>query len=328
MAKKRLNLISGFTMGKNAMKLYYPMKQSVMSILDLVDEFVVVLGDSDEDDVTRKEILSIGSEKIKIIDTVWDIEKYPRGMEHAHQTDIAMDHCSGEWLFYLQSDEVIHEKYLPVIKKRCEELRDDKNIEGLLFNYIHFWGDYEHYQDGHCWYRNEIRIVRNDPDIHSWESAQSFRRIPDFDGINYRRQEETYKLHVAKVDAWVYHYGWVRPPRVMQSKIKAFSINHRGKESVQKQDDLKVYDKIFDYGNLSVLPKFEGDHPAVMKEWIGSFDWKDQLRFTGPRKSLNPNINKHDRPKYVIISWIEKYLLFGMRLGEFKNHILIRRNTR
>jgi len=325
MAKKSNNLISGFTMGKNAVKLYYPMKQSVMSILDIVDEFLVVLGDSDEDDITRKEILSIGSEKIKIIDTVWDIEKYPRGMEHAHQTDIAKEHCSGEWLFYLQSDEVIHEKYLPVIKKRCEELRDDKNIEGLLFNYIHFWGDFEHYQDSHCWYRNEIRIVRNDPDIHSWESAQSFRRIPNFDGINYRRQEETYKLHVAKVDAWVYHYGWVRPPRVMQSKIKAFSINHRGKESVQKQDELKMFDKIFDYGNLSVLSKFEGDHPAVMKEWIANFVWKDQLRFTGPRKSLNPVINKHDKLKYVIVSWIEKNLLFGMRLGEFRNYILIRR---
>jgi len=314
-------------MGKNAIKLHYPMKQSVMSILDIVDEFVVVLGDSDEDDITRKEILSIGSDKIRIIDTVWDIEKYPRGMEHAHQTDIAKEHCSGEWLFYLQSDEVIHEKYLPVIKKRCEDLRDDKNIEGLLFNYIHFWGDFEHYQDSHCWYRNEIRIVRNDPDIHSWESAQSFRRIPNFDGINYRRQEETYKLHVAKVDAWVYHYGWVRPPRVMQSKIKAFTINHRGKESVQKQDDLKMFDKIFDYGNLSALSKFEGDHPAVMKEWIANFDWKDQLRFSGPRKSMNPVINKHDKLKYVIVSWIEKNLLFGMRLGEFKNHILIRRKT-
>ena len=72
--------ISGFTMGKNALKLYYPMRQSVESILPLVDEFVVALGDSDEDDITRAEIAAIGSEKIRIVDTVWDIEKYPRGM--------------------------------------------------------------------------------------------------------------------------------------------------------------------------------------------------------------------------------------------------------
>lgn len=317
--------ISGFSMGKNAHKLYYPMKPAVMSILPIVDEFVVALGNSDKDDRTREEILSIGSNKIKIIDTIWDIEKYPRGMEHAHQTDIAKEHCSGDWLFYLQSDEVIHEKYLPVIRKRCKELLEDNEVEGLLFKYRHFWGDYWHYQDSHCWYRNEIRIIRNDPDIHSWESAQSFRRIPDFDGINYRQQENTYKLKVAEVDAWVYHYGWVRPPRLMQNKIKAFSANHRGKASVDAQESLHLYDRIFDYGNLSNIQVFKGTHPGVMKEWIEDFYWGDQLRFSGPARSLNPIKNKHDKYKYRVVSWIEKNVLFGTRLGEFRNYILLDR---
>jgi len=317
--------ISGFSMGKNAHKLYYPMKQAVMSILPIVDEFIVVLGDSDKDDITRKEIESIGSDKIRIIDTVWDIEKYPRGMEHAHQTDIAKNHCSGDWLFYLQSDEVIHEKYLPVIEKRCNELLDDNEVEGLLFNYRHFWGDYDHYQDSHCWYRKEIRIIRNDPEIHSWESAQSFRRIPGFEGINYRQQANTFKLKVAQVDAWVYHYGWVRPPALMQNKIKAFSANHRGKASVEKQVKEHVFDKMFDYGNLNKINTFKGAHPAVMKEWIQDFNWKDQLRYKGPAKSLNAFRNKHDKPKYRIISWIEKNLLFGRRLGEFRNYVLVKK---
>ena len=317
--------ISGFSMGKNALKLYYPMKQAVMSILPIVDEFVVALGDSDEDDRTREEILSIGSDKIRIVDTVWDIEKYPRGMEHAHQTDIAKEHCTGDWLFYLQSDEVIHEKYLPVIQERCRELLDDREVEGLLFRYIHFWGDYGHYQDSHCWYRHEIRIIRNDPRIHSWESAQSFRKIPDFDRLNYRRQENTHKLKVAKVDATVYHYGWVRPPKLMQNKIKAFSANHRGKARIEQEEKLKLYDKVFDYGNLAKLSVFKGTHPEVMREWIADFNWKDQLRFSGPKYSLNPVKNKHDKWKYRVISWMEKYLVFGIRLGEFKNYILLKR---
>src|SRR5664279_5380666 len=135
--------ISGFTMGKNVSKLYYPIKASIMSILPIVDEFIVVLGDSDVDDFTRKEIEGIADPKIRIIDTVWDIEKYPRGMEHAHQTDIAKSYCSGDWLFYLQADEVVHEKDLHAIKSRCEELLNDKSVEGLLFDYYHFWGDYK-----------------------------------------------------------------------------------------------------------------------------------------------------------------------------------------
>jgi len=317
--------ISGFSMGKNALKLYYPMRHSVESILPLVDEFVVVLGDSDEDDTTREEIEAIGSKKIRIVDTVWDIERYPRGMEHAHQTDIAMNLCTGDWLFYLQSDEVVHEQDLETIRQRCEELLDDHEVEGLLFRYRHFWGDYHHVQDGHCWYPKEIRIVRNQPDIHSWESAQSFRKIPDFDGLNYRQQAGTHKLKVADVDAEIYHYGWVRPPGVMQNKIKAFKVNHRGKESVAAMEAARHFDRVFDYGNLSRLSTYEGTHPQVMRPWIAGFDWKEQLRFSGPAKSLNPIRPKHDRIRYRVISWIEKYLLGGRRLGQFKNYVLLKR---
>ena len=312
-------------MGRNALKLYYPMRQSVESILPLVDEFVVVLGDSDEDDTTRNEIEAIGSPKIRIIDTVWDIEKYPRGMVHARQSDVAKQECRGDWLFYLQSDEVVHESDLEKIGRRCEELNSDREVEGLLFRYHHFWGDYWHVQDGHCWYRKEIRIVRNDPDIHSWESAQSFRRIPGFDGIHYRQQEGTHKLKVADVDAAIYHYGWVRPPAVMQNKIKAFSIHHRGKERVEADVAARRYERMFDYGNLSRITRFTGSHPSVMKDWIARFDWEEQLRYQGPARSLNPIRSKHERPKYRLLSWIEKILLGGRRLGEFRNYIPLKR---
>jgi hypothetical protein len=180
-------------------------------------------------------------------------------------------------------------------------------------------------QDGHCWYRKEIRIIRNHPDIHSWESAQSFRRIPGFDGLNYRQQEGTYKLKVAEVDAEIFHYGWVRPPGVMQNKIKAFSTNHRGREKVAEQEAAHYFDRVFDYGNISKCTPYKGTHPAVMKPWKDLFDWKEQLRFSGPSQSRNPIPAKHDRSKYRLITWIEKWILGGRRLGEFKNYILLNR---
>lgn len=108
----------------------------------------------------------------------------------------------------MQADEVVHEKYLPVIKQRCEALLDNKMVEGLLFKYRHFWGDYDHYHESHPWYKNKIRVIRNDSEIHSWKSAQSFRCISGFDYINYRQEEKTYKLKVATVDAYIYQYGW------------------------------------------------------------------------------------------------------------------------
>ena len=313
--------ISGFSMVKNADKLYYPIKQAIASILPIVDEFVLALGDCDSDDRTREEVLSLNSSKLRIIDTVWDLHAYPNGMENAHQTDIARQACTGDWLFYLQADEVVHEQDLDTIANRCEELLDDNEVEGLLFDYLHFWGDYNHYQSSHGWYPYEIRIVRNDPEIHSWESAQSFRRIPNFDGVNYRQQVNTHKLKVAKVNANIYHYGWVRPPQLMQNKRKALETIHKGEKKVQQLYAGHAED--FDYGPLSLCSRFEGTHPAVMKEWISRFDWAGQLREDGPLPKTRLPF-KHEKLKYRFVTWIEQHVLNGRHIGEFQNYHLLK----
>lgn len=309
--------ISGFSFAKNTSKLYFPLKEAIESILPIVDEFVLALGDCDEDDRTREEVLSIGSEKVRIIDTVWDLEAYPRGMENAHQTDIAKEHCSGDWLFYVQADEVIHEKYLPTIREACERHLNNPEVEGLLFDYLHFWGDYGHVHRSHGWYQREIRIVRNDPDIHSWESAQSFRYIPDFDGKSYRQKEGTRKLRVAQANAFVYHYGWVRPPRLMRKKMKALSTIHHGKSGAASRFEGEPLD--FDYGDMSRMAQFEGSHPKVMEEFIQKFDWEDQLRWTGGNPK-DRNLFKHEKLKYRVLSWVENKLLGGEQLFAFKNY--------
>ena len=107
--------ISGFTFSKNGNKLYYPIIESILSIIDLVDEFIVVLGDSEVDDTTELQIRALNNAKIKIIKTVWDLEKFPDGTIYAHQTNLAKNACTGDWLFYLQGDEVVHERYLDKI---------------------------------------------------------------------------------------------------------------------------------------------------------------------------------------------------------------------
>lgn len=315
--------ISGFTMGKNVTKLYYPIKESILSILPICDEFIIALGKGDDDDKTLQEIVSIGSDKIKIIHTEWDIEKYPNGTEMAHQTDIAKEHCTGDWLFYIQADEVVHEKYLPIIKDRCSQLLHDNDIEGLLFKYMHFWGDYDHHNDAHGWYKNEIRIIRNNPNIHSWRDAQSFRRIPIFDGKDFRQEKDTFKLKVAKVDAYMYHYGWVRPPSYMKIKIRDFNIIQRGTKIVENQasKDKNYYN--FDYGVIDKMTLFKDTHPKVLSEWVSNCNWKNELQYTGERNKNRP-VHKHERLKNRFVTFLEKYVFFRP-MWEFKNYILLKR---
>ena len=310
-------LISGFSMVRNATKLYYPVRASIESILPIVDEFVIALGNCDADDHTLEEIQKIQSDKIKIIHTEWNIEKYPGGGEYAHQTDIAKEHCKGDWFFYLQSDEVIHEKYLPTIRNRCSELLKNKAVEGLLFNYRHFWGNYSHYIVSHAWYPKEIRVIRNNPEIHSWRDAQSFRRIPYFDGINYFQKENTYKLKVAEVNAYVYHYGWVRPPELMQKKRVSFETHMQGNEKTASI--FKDEPDVFDYGNLSKLFVFKESHPEVMEDFIKKFNWKHQLY----PHNMQLKKHKHDKLKYRLLSFIEQNILKGNQIAGFKNYELI-----
>lgn len=309
-------------MVKNADKLYYPIRPAIESILPLVDEFVLALGDCDKDDRTRQIVESINSDKLKIVDTVWDLEKYPRGMENAHQTDIAKEHCTGDWLIYLQADEVIHEKYLPVIEEACARYLDDEEVEGMLLNYVHFWGDYYHYHSAHSWYKKEIRIIRNHPHIHSWESAQSFRRIPDFDGLNYRQQKGTHMLKVVEIDAYIYHYGWVRPPHLMKNKTKALDTIHKGEEKVKELEKTKRY--VFDYGPLNLLEEFKGTHPKVMQNWISKFDWNEQLQYSGKPNPERAK-HKHETSKNRIFTWIKKSVPGMSEAGDFKNYILLKR---
>lgn len=296
-------------MAKNANKLYYPIKQAIESILPICDEFIVALGNCDQDDKTLEEIQKINSDKIKIISTVWDTDTFKNGTINAHQTNIAKNAATGDWIFYLQADEVVHEKYLPQIKQLCQTYLDYDEVDGFLFKYLHFFGDYQHHNDYHGWYKHEIRLVRNKPDIYSYASAQSFKRILDFDGVSYRTKNKTSSLNVIKSEVYIYHYGWVRPPKFMQSKNKALATIHHGQKKVNI--DFKDSANKFDYGDLSRLKIFDGTHPKIMTNWISKFDWKDDLNY-GNKPAPERKKMKHEKFKYILLTFLERYL-FGNR---------------
>ncbi|MEM1449407.1 MAG: hypothetical protein AAGI22_09845 [Planctomycetota bacterium] len=312
--------LSGFTFLRNGSKLYYPIVESIRSALPIVDEFVIALGDSDPDDDTRARIEALGSDKIRIFDTVWDLERFSGGTEYAHQTDLAKEHCTGDWLLYVQGDEVLHEDDLPTIVASCERWLDHPGVDALLFDYLHFWGDYDHVHDNHRWYKQEVRIIRNDPEIHSIRDAQSFRRISGFDGVSYGRKEGTQKLVAVHSGARIFHYGWVRPPKPMGSKVSSFCAHHEKEPGSERESARDV--AAFDYGPLGAIPRFEGSHPAVMRDRIASMDWAgdlDQSSRVPGRKPIHP----HERPKYRLMTWFERTFFGGRHLFASRNYQML-----
>jgi glycosyltransferase involved in cell wall biosynthesis len=290
--------LSGFSVARNAIDLDYPIVEAISSILPIVDEFVIALGDSYDE--TTEVVRSIADPKLKILERVWDKALFDHGAILAHETSAALEQCSGDWCIYLQADEVIHEKYLSVILEACRKYKDDEQVEGFLLSYKHFWGDHFHYQRTRNWYRREIRVIRNNIGVRSWRSAQGFR----IDGR---------KLNVILIPAEVYHYGWVRDPHKMKKKRIAHDSLHHDSTWVDERYRGDQRERPFEYGTPRNLVVFTGTPPAVMRKRISSREW-------GFGNGL-PVKHKHDYLHVRLLSTIEDVL--GTRFGEYRNYQLI-----
>jgi hypothetical protein len=288
--------VSGFTFIRNAVKYDYPIVEAITSILPLVDEFVVLIGQSDDD--TKALIDGVNSTKIKTFPSVWDDNLLEGGRVLAVETNKAFDLLSedSDWAFYLQGDEVIHEKYLDTIKKEMLANLENQEVEALLFKYKHFYGSYDFIGDSRRWYRREIRVIRNDKNIRSYRDAQGFRRFDK-------------KLKVKLIDAYIYHYGWVKPPELQQAKHNYFPSLYHGKKAKENPEYSKTS---FDYSKIDSLAYFEGTHPQVMEKRIAAKNWSFDFDPT----------QKHFDLKTRFLNLIER--IFKYRPAEYKNYRLLK----
>jgi hypothetical protein len=251
--------VTGFTFIRNAVKLGYPVAESIRSILPVCDDFVVVVGNSE--DGTLELIRKIDPAKITIVESSWDEspELKKGGKIYAVETNKAMKAIppDSDWAFYIQGDEVVHEKYLDIISESMKRWKDNQEVDGLLFNYLHFYGSYDYVANSPRWYQNEIRVVRNNRNIWSYRDAQGFRK------------DNNSKLNVKPVEAWIYHYGWVKDPGVMVKKLTNASAFYDGVKWLKSAAEKSS----FDYSEIDSLQLFSGTHPAVMTDFISNKNW-------------------------------------------------------
>ncbi len=285
----------GFTIVRNAVKYDYPVIESIKSTLDLCDKFIVLIGEGEDN--TEEQIKSINSPKIEIHHSQWDDSLREGGKVLAVETNKAFDLVPHgyDWAFYIQADEVLHEAYIPNIQQAMNQWADKPKVEGLLFKYTHFYGSYDYVGDSRTWYRHEIRIIKNNKQIRSYKDAQGFRKNGK-------------KLKVKPVDAYMYHYGWVKHPKDMKRKKKEVARLWHDEEWIKKHyDDSEE----FDYSQIDSIDLFQGTHPQVMQERINRINWKLNLDTSRKNFSL----------KKRLLYWFEKKT--GIRPFEYKNYTII-----
>lgn len=249
-------LLSGFTFIRNAKKFDFPVVECIESMLAIVDELIVNVGKSE--DGTLELIESIKSPKIRIIKSVWDDSKTDKGLVLSEQTNIALDACQGRWCLYLQADEALNEAEHASIRAQVEAAdKQNQNIDGFRFRYLHFYSGYSLVQRPWNWYPSEIRILRRASKLRSYGDAQSFKI-------------ENREPHTPLLDAHVFHYGHARAPETMAKKIRYF---HRFWHGDNHGIDVKQAYKL----EQKNLVWYWGSHPhAYTKRVVEGRTWSPQ----------------------------------------------------
>ena len=277
--------VSAFTFIKNGQVLGYPFLQSIQSILAIVDEFVINVGESEDD--TLLLIQSLPSPKIRIIESHWNDSMQDRGYVYGQQKMIAQFNCTGDWAFYIESDEIYHENELDKIKKSMEMHLNDPNVEALVFDFHHFYGNANTILNSPGWYRSEARIIKNS--VRSYAPDGLFWLVLDSNKKGrYPRAKHT--------GANCYHYGWVRSEEEMNLKSNKVQ-KYWGRDPVN-----------IDYSQIdqSIIKKFEGSHPKIVKDWlpkdVGIFIADSSYKLTQKQK------------KHRVMIKLENY--FGLELSK------------
>jgi len=259
--------ISGFTFCRNAVKYDYPIVESIQSVLPLCDEFIVNVGRCD--DGTLELIRGIGDAKIKIVESVWDETLRKDGLIYSQQTNIALARCTGDWALYMQADEVMHEDDLPVLHDAMRRKLDNTTVKGLLFRYLHFVADY--WSTNPWFYHKAVRAIRNNGEIESCGDAVGFHFKPTQQYLQGGPKE-----WLASSGARIFHYGWVKDPKVMLEKVRDQISRHHGDTPPAEQAGLYRQDA-FRFDDYAVLKSFSGRHPAAMKARVeASHRWADR----------------------------------------------------
>jgi glycosyltransferase involved in cell wall biosynthesis len=237
---------------------------------------------------------NLKGEKFKFIKSWWDPSITKNGLILSQQTNIALSHCTGDYCQYIQGDECIHEDDLLDILAGIEGMEKDKSIDGLIFNYMHFYGNVDTYKYTRNLYRREVRLIRNHKGIKSWLDAQGFRNADDT------------KIRAKLIHARIFHYGWARAHQVMKKKVQVFDTFYHGADNTRH-----VGKKEFEYERNWGLRKFKRTHPKVMKNWI--LKNKNPVDLMSLPLTLDWNV-----PGLMFTDTIEA--ITGFRLGEYKNY--------
>ncbi len=286
--------ISGFTIVRNASLLEYPFRESVLSVLPLCDEFIINCGDSTDDTAEIiRQLVQEFPHKIKTIFTEWTKENQSGGFQLKKQSDLALQKATGDWCFYIQADEVIHETDHPAILRAIQKASIRPEVDGILFDYLHFYGNFSYQIKGRNWYRKEVRVFKNHRGIEAFRDAQGFRKTGK-------------RINVIPSGARVFHYGYVRTSQSLRKKAEQMA-QWWGEKATKSPESFLLKRHVG-------LSKFLDSHPQEMASKISQ-----NTKYCDPIKGKR-SWDKNEIKNAITLIWES---IIPYRIGEFKNYEIV-----
>jgi hypothetical protein len=280
-------LVSGLAIIRNGVQLDYAFLESIRSALPICDEFIVVVGDSEDD--TRERISALDDPRIRLVDSTWSDLVQPRRCLLAQQTNIGLHLCRGRWCLYMQSAEVLHEDSLPRLRALMEANAEDPKVEALLLERLTFYGDGQHvlrvYPEA---FKYVPRVIKPHIGVHSIRDAMSFAV---FDGWSMRGR------YPRALDSgeFLYRYALVHTPEGLAARGTA--VHHE--EGGGAQDPDAFYTRV----PRAWVADYEGSHPAVMEERLSGVG--QQYDSSDPRCRHEMSLKERLR---LLESWAYRHL--------------------
>lgn len=272
--------ISGFTILRSVPGYEYPVRESLRSLLPLVREVVVV---AQRGDPALPGVRALGDERIVVVETDWSAEPAVGGATLARQTNLALARCRLSWAFYLQADEVIHERDYDAIRVAVARYDRAAQVDALSFRFLHFEGAYGYVNP--LRYRRQCRLVRNDDRLCSVRDAAGFGR------------RDGRPLRTRRSGACIFHYGWCAAPPQLKAKTMALARLYHDEAYVRARWARVPAESI---GSVDLAFRWSGSHPAVMRERMARQDWV-------VRRERRPPLDTPLLAPHFYAAWLRKW---------------------
>lgn len=309
--------ISGYTQTRNCIEQNYPWEESISSLLGFCDEVVIVDGGSTDGTWERLQELQKIDARIKPFQHIRDWNDKRFALFNGQQKAVARERCTGDFLWQVDIDEVVHEEDYDKIKLLVASFPAEADV--LALPVIEFWGDESKTRvDVNPWKwrlsRNNPRITHGVPKDHRRFDSEGTMYSAGSDGDDYIWKDTLERVPFATfyqnevegarqgamqgnpqaLEAYVnwfnqmstkvpgvYHYSWYDLERKIHT-YKNFWSKHWTSLFNNPQEDTAENNKFFDKPWSQVTDAEIKDLAQKMKDKLGGWIFHTRVDFSKP----------------------------------------------